>query len=117
MSVLMSFAIETPKDLYGKSYNTLSDDEIHTVLFSELTKIDSGFASKNKLDHDIILLCTAVKENYNDTEIWNSLCTKVEYYNKQYSHFDDAWHNFPNDYYDFAEGLCIGTVQKFELAE
>ncbi len=99
ISGLMSFAFETPKGLYGKSYNNLSNDEINKLLFSELAKIDTVFASKNRLNREIILLSINVKENYNDTEIWNSLFTKVEYYNKHYSHFDKEWYNFLNSWY------------------
>lgn len=147
ISGLMSFAFKMPKDLYGKSYVNLSDYEINKLLFNELEKIDSVFASKNRLDHEIILLCKNVKENYNNTELWDSLFTKVEYYNKHYSNFDKEWYNFPNkwyyraskiasnnlekknyneislkltksrlsesDYNEFAEVLCIGTVERF----
>ena len=99
ISRLMSFALETPKKLYGKSFNDLSDDEINKSLFSELTKIDSVFAGKNELDREIILLCKNFRDNYDDSKIWDSLYSKVEYYNRHYSHFDKEWYNFSNKWY------------------
>tara|TARA_R110002050_G_scaffold215007_2_gene351150 strand:+ start:2589 stop:3905 length:1317 start_codon:yes stop_codon:yes gene_type:complete len=111
ISGLMSFAFKTPKDLYHKSFNNLSDDEIHKLIFNELVKIDPVFASKNSLDHEIILLCKNVIENCNDTEIWDSLFTKVKYYNKRYSHFDQEWHNFPNNWYYRALKICPNNLE------
>ena len=98
ISRLMSFAFKTPKNLHGKSFENLSDDEINKQLFIELVEIDSVFANKNKLNHEITLLCENIRENHNDTEIWNSLFTKVNYYNKHYSHFDKTWYDFPNNW-------------------
>ena len=103
---LMSFAFKTPKDLYGKSYGNFSDDKIYNLLYSELEKIDSVFANKNRLNHEIILLCMSVQENNN--KYWNSLFTKVDYYNKHYSHFDKEWYNFPNNWYSRA--LIIAPI-------
>ncbi|MAB47422.1 MAG: hypothetical protein CMC05_02215 [Flavobacteriaceae bacterium] len=98
ISGLMLFAINTPKAVYGKSYNNLSDDEINKLLFSELLKIDSVLANKNRLNHEINLLCKTVRENNNDTKIWDSLFTKVGYYNNHYLHLDKEWNNFLNDW-------------------
>ncbi|WP_298481300.1 thioredoxin family protein [uncultured Maribacter sp.] len=112
ISRLMSFAFETPKKLYGKSFNNHSDDEINKSLFSELTKIDSVIAGKNKLDHEIILLCKNIRENYSDTEIWDSLYTKVEYYNKHYSHFDKEWYNLSNDWSLRAVKIASNDLEK-----
>ncbi|TJY34102.1 thioredoxin family protein [Pontimicrobium aquaticum] len=105
ISRLMSFAIKTPKDLYGKSYNNFSNDEIYSLLYSELEKIDFVFTNKNKLNHEIILLCKSVRDNNKD---WNSLFTKVDYYNKHYSQFDKEWYNFPNNWYTRA--LMISPI-------
>ncbi|WP_149304505.1 thioredoxin family protein [Pareuzebyella sediminis] len=99
ISRLMAFAFEAPKDLYGAPYKNLSDNEINKLLFSELSKIDPVLASKNSLDHEIILLCNSIRENYNNTEIWDALFEKVDYYNTHYAHFDEEWHNFPNNWY------------------
>ena len=39
ISALMSFAVKTSKDLYHKSFNNLSDDEINNLIFNELMEI------------------------------------------------------------------------------
>ncbi|TYA84242.1 thioredoxin family protein [Seonamhaeicola marinus] len=109
---LMSFALKSPRTVYGESHTNLSNLEIKNVLIRDLTKIDSVFADKNKLNQDIALLCKTFKENHHSTDIWDSLFSKVEHYNKHYSPLDEQWYNFSNDWFYRAISIISSNLEK-----